>query len=78
MLQDLAALAPSLIVAVAFLWGVWALVRRELAPKKRRAAGRSAASAAAGNAQMASRVPGDGKPAAGAETIPMRGEANQP
>jgi flagellar biosynthesis/type III secretory pathway M-ring protein FliF/YscJ len=35
MLQDLAALAPPAIVCVAFLIGAWALVRRELAPKRR-------------------------------------------
>ena len=33
--QDLAALAPSVIVAVAVLVGAWALVRRELAPRRR-------------------------------------------
>jgi hypothetical protein len=37
MLQDLAALAPPVIVCVAFLVGVGALVRRELAPKRRAA-----------------------------------------
>jgi hypothetical protein len=35
MLQDLAALAPSAIVCVAFLFGVGLLLRRELAPKRR-------------------------------------------
>jgi hypothetical protein len=35
MLQDLAALAAPAIVCVAFLVGAWALVRRELAPKRR-------------------------------------------
>ena len=35
MTQDLAALAPSAIVAVAFLIGAWMLLRRELAPKRR-------------------------------------------
>jgi hypothetical protein len=34
MMQDLAALAPSVIVCVAFLVGAWVLVRRELAPKR--------------------------------------------
>jgi hypothetical protein len=34
MMQDLAALAPSVIVCVAFLIGAWLLVRRELAPKR--------------------------------------------
>jgi hypothetical protein len=44
MMQDLAALAPPAIVCVAFLVGVWALVRRELAPKRRaRAQGGAAA-----------------------------------
>ena len=42
MLQDLAALAPPAIVCAAFLVGAWAIVRRELAPKRReRARGRS-------------------------------------
>lgn len=35
MLQDLAALAPPAIVAVAFVVGAWVIVRRELAPKRR-------------------------------------------
>ncbi|HEY6496336.1 MAG TPA: hypothetical protein VIZ43_23895 [Trebonia sp.] len=35
MLQDLAALAAPAIVCVAFLVGAWAIVRRELAPKRR-------------------------------------------
>jgi hypothetical protein len=35
MLQDLAAIAPPAIVCVAFLVGAWAIVRRELAPKRR-------------------------------------------
>jgi hypothetical protein len=34
-MQDLAALAPSAIVCVAFLIGAWMLLRRELAPKRR-------------------------------------------
>jgi hypothetical protein len=34
MTQDLAALAPSVIVCVAFLIGAWVLVRKELAPKR--------------------------------------------
>lgn len=38
MLQDLAALTPPVIVAVAVLIGTWAIVRRELAPKRRRQA----------------------------------------
>jgi hypothetical protein len=36
--QDLAALAPSAIVCVAFLIGGWMLLRRELAPKRRKRA----------------------------------------
>lgn len=36
MLQDLEALAPSAIVAVAFLVGIAMLVRRELSPKRKR------------------------------------------
>jgi flagellar biosynthesis/type III secretory pathway M-ring protein FliF/YscJ len=43
MLQDLAALAPPAIVCVAFLVGVWALVRKELAPKRRARAQAAAA-----------------------------------
>jgi hypothetical protein len=35
MLQDLAALTPPAIVAVAVLIGAWAIVRRELAPKRK-------------------------------------------
>ena len=38
MTQDLAALVPSAIVCVAFLIGGWMLLRRELAPKRRRRA----------------------------------------
>jgi hypothetical protein len=34
MMQDLATLAPSVIVCAAFLIGTWVLVRRELAPKR--------------------------------------------
>ena len=50
MLQDLAALAPPAIVCVAFVVGAWALVRRELAPKRRARAqaARAEADAAAG------------------------------
>jgi hypothetical protein len=44
MLQDLAALAPPAIVAVAFLIGAWVIVRRELAPKRRQRAADEAAS----------------------------------
>jgi hypothetical protein len=33
--SDLAAVAPSAIVCVAFLVGVWMVLRRELAPKRR-------------------------------------------
>jgi flagellar biosynthesis/type III secretory pathway M-ring protein FliF/YscJ len=35
MLSDLAALTPPAIVAVAVLIGAWAIVRRELAPKRK-------------------------------------------
>lgn len=35
MSSDLAALAPSAIICVAFLAGAWLLLRRELAPKRR-------------------------------------------
>jgi len=35
MLADLGAVAPSLIICVAFLVGVWMVLRHELAPKRR-------------------------------------------
>jgi len=35
MMQDLAAIAPPAIVCAAFLIGAWAILRRELAPKRR-------------------------------------------
>ena len=35
MLQDLAALTPPAIVCAAVLIGAWAIVRRELAPKRK-------------------------------------------
>src|ERR1700733_7998117 len=44
MLQDLAALTPPAIVCVAVLIGTWAIVRRELAPKRRARAEAGAAS----------------------------------
>jgi hypothetical protein len=44
MLQDLAALTPPAIVCVAVLIGTWAIVRRELAPKRRERAEAAAAS----------------------------------
>lgn len=44
MLQDLAALTPPAIVCVAVLVGTWAIVRRELAPKRRERAKAEAAS----------------------------------
>ena len=43
MLQDLAALTPPAIVCVAVLIGTWAIVRRELAPKRRERAEAGAA-----------------------------------
>ena len=43
MTQDLAALAPSAIVCVAFLIGGWILLRRELGPKRRKRRKRAAA-----------------------------------
>lgn len=33
-MQDLAVLTPSLLVCAAFLWGVFALLRHEMAPKR--------------------------------------------
>lgn len=51
MSQDLAALGPSAIVCVAFLIGAWAILRKELAPKRRaRAQARTQAGSAAGQA----------------------------
>jgi hypothetical protein len=35
MSQDLAALGPSAIICAAFLIGAWAILRKELAPKRR-------------------------------------------
>jgi hypothetical protein len=43
MLQDLAALTPPAIVCAAVLIGAWAIVRRELAPKRRERAEAGAA-----------------------------------
>jgi hypothetical protein len=34
-MQDLAVLAPSLLVCAVFVWGVVALLRHEMAPKRR-------------------------------------------
>jgi hypothetical protein len=49
MLQDLAALAPPVIVCVAFVIGAWLLLRRELAPKRR---ARAKANAGAGDERV--------------------------
>ncbi len=38
MLQDLAALAPPAIVGIAFVIGAWVIVRKELAPRRRKQA----------------------------------------
>lgn len=54
MLQDLAALAPPVIVCAAFLIGAWAIVRRELAPKRR-----ARAAAKAGAAEQPAAEPAD-------------------
>ena len=43
MLQDLAALTPPAIVCAAVLIGAWAIVRRELAPKRKERAEAGAA-----------------------------------
>jgi hypothetical protein len=48
MLQDLAALAPPVIVCAAFVVGAWVIVRRELAPKRRRQAERAESAPPAG------------------------------
>ena len=45
MMQDLAALGPPVIVCAAFLAGAWAILRRELAPKRRAARAQAAAAA---------------------------------
>jgi hypothetical protein len=47
MLQDLAALTPPAIVCIAVLVGTWAVVRRELAPKRRKRAEAAEAGVAA-------------------------------
>ena len=60
MLQDLAALAGPAIVAGGFLVGVWVLVRRELAPRRRaRAQAPSAAAADDPVREPAEREPAD-------------------
>jgi hypothetical protein len=57
-LQDLAVLTPSLIVCVAFLVGVLALLRHEMAPKRRnREDGGSAADMSAGDPISAQEEP---------------------
>jgi hypothetical protein len=48
MLQDLAALAAPAIVCIGFAIGVWAVVRRELAPKRAERARANAADAGLG------------------------------
>jgi hypothetical protein len=57
--QDLAALAPSVIVAAAVLVGAWALVRRELAPRRRKRAQARAGSPAQPPAQVQAAEPAD-------------------
>lgn len=52
MLADLAALAPSLIVAAGFLAGVYLLLRRELAPRWRGRAGTGRGAGASPAADM--------------------------
>ena len=51
MLQDLAALAPPVIVCAVFVIGAWMLLRRELAPK-RRARAKADADADAGDERV--------------------------
>jgi hypothetical protein len=53
MLQDLAALAPPVIVCAAFVAGAWVIVRKELAPKRRR------------QAEQAQSAPPSGEPGTG-------------
>jgi hypothetical protein len=65
MLQDLAALAPPLIVCVAFLVGVGVLVRRELAPRRQRASSCDARADGAGPESGACRAAGDSAAASG-------------
>ena len=57
MMQDLAALAAPAIVLVFFIWGVAAVVRRELAPR-RRAGARAEAGSDAPPAERADREQG--------------------
>jgi hypothetical protein len=63
MLQDLAALAAPAIVCVAFLIGAWAVIRRELAPKRRQRANARRQLAAGG-------VPAAASPGAGGPAVP--------
>jgi hypothetical protein len=61
MLQDLAALVPSLVVCAAFLAGVFVLLRREMGPRRRDTEGRGSAadmSARAGISETESGGPG--------------------
>jgi hypothetical protein len=53
MLQDLAALAPPVIVCAAFVVGAWMLLRRELAPRRR---ARAKAGAGAGDERVHERA----------------------
>jgi len=55
MLQDLAALAPPVIVCAVFVIGAWMLLRRELAPKRR---ARAKADAGAGDERVHERGEG--------------------
>ena len=68
MLQDLGALAPPLIVAVAFIIGVGFLLHRELAPKRRRLEDNEVTVATQGRSAVGARND---------ETVPERGEASE-
>jgi hypothetical protein len=65
MFEDLATLAPSAIVCVAFCWGIWALIRHEMAPR-RVAREDEDQDALAGDSAPASGAPASGAPAGGA------------
>lgn len=59
MMQDLAALAPPAIVCAAFLVGAWVIVRKELAPRRRRQATAAPSPGGAGAEPGAARADDD-------------------
>ncbi|HEY1699693.1 MAG TPA: hypothetical protein VGG75_08280 [Trebonia sp.] len=76
MYEDLAALAPSAIVCAAFLWGIWALIRREMAPK-RVAREDEDQDALAGDSAPASGTLAGSAPASGAASPAAAGSATR-